>query len=190
MVAQPGTRTSAVLSGEGVQSAAAMDPLLPAALEMANTSVFELSHTSGSGDDRSHSPAIKSRKRASSARPATLDDDGSGGKAPTLQLADRWVHRRAEQPPTSSVWQGSRLAQIDAQLLADREAIAAIHAITVDLSERLRAQDAQILSSTKLHGTIKKDILGVEKGVLHRLEATRLQPPKTRRPASPTSATG
>ena len=52
MVAQPGTRTSAVLSGEGVQSAAAMDPLLPAALEMANTSVFELSHTSGSGDDR------------------------------------------------------------------------------------------------------------------------------------------
>ena len=171
MVAQLGTRTSAVLSGEGVQSAAAMDPLLPAALEMANTSVFELSLTSGSGDDRSRSPAIKSRKRASSARPAKRDADGSGGRAPTLQLADRWVHRRAEQPPTSDGWQGARLAQIDAQLLADREAIAAIHAITVDLSERLRAQDAQILSATKLHGTIKKDILGVEKGVLHRLEA-------------------
>ena len=171
MVAQLGTRTSAVLSGEGVQSAAAMDPLLPAALEMANTSVFELSLTSGSGDDRSRSPAIKSRKRASSARPAKRDADGSGGRAPALQLTDRWVHRRAEQPSTSDGWQGARLAQIDAKLLADREAIASIHAITVDLNERLRAQDAQILSATKLHGTIKKDILGVEKGVLHRLEA-------------------
>ena len=107
MVAQPGTRTSAVLSGEGVQSVAAMDPLLPAALEMANTSVFELSVTSGSGDDCSRSPLAKGRKRASSARPAKRDKDGAGEKAPAMQLTDRWIHRHVEPLAASKGWHGA-----------------------------------------------------------------------------------
>ena len=80
MVAQLGTRTGAVLSGEGVQSAAAMDPLLPAALEMANTSVFELSLTRGrpltfTGDQVSQA---RLKRQAREARRRRLRRKGPG----------------------------------------------------------------------------------------------------------------
>ena len=195
MVAQPGIQTAAVAKGgqadpkehDTIASASAMDadapPVHPA---MSDVTVFNIT-SSDSGGSKVSSPftsptppglpkAKGQRKRASSLQMSDRrPDDLHDSDVPPLP---RLVHRRvaaAGSPGADAhpAQQHGKIKQLEDQVEADRDVILQMHNAVNDLYDYVREQSVSIKKLQQKDAVQNTNILGVESGVLKRVEETK-----------------
>ena len=104
-------------------------------------------------------------------------------ECPSSRDAPQWRRRRGEEGgrhcravlgPNSKNWQGEKLQQLEDHFKVERHTIDKLIGAVGQLERRSATQDAHIARLDKADEMGIKNLLGVERGVMHRIHANKL----------------